>query len=266
MPTDFPAGLPRKALESLLLAMADDELVLGHRDSEWTGHAPILEEDIAFSNIAQDEIGHSLVWYTLLQPLTGRTPDEMAFDRPWEDFTSCRFVAYPKGDFAYTVIRQYLFDEAEHVRLAALASSSYTPLSDASSKILREEAYHLMHSKGLVERLGDATEESHRRMQTGLDAAFPQALGMFEIIEGEADLMEASVFPGNVFLESEWLKRVVPVLRGTSLVLPVQSNNGVMKPLCKPDTGGRRKSHSRDLKQLVDDLQLVYRMVPGGKW
>ena len=266
MQTDVPGGLPQSALESFILAMADDELVLGHRDSEWTGHAPILEEDIAFSNIAQDEIGHSLVWYTLLQALAGQTPDDMVFGRSWEEFTCCRFVGYPIGDFAYTVIRQYLFDEAEHVRLAALTSSTYTPLREASSKILREEAYHLMHTKGLVERLGDATEESHRRMQTALDTAFPQALGMFEPPDGEPDLTRAGIFPGNAILETDWLKRISSVLERSSLRIPLQPDNGTLKPECKPDSGGRRKLHSSDLKQLVDDLQLVYRLVPGGKW
>ena len=260
----MPTNYSEEALRSLLLAMADDELVLGHRDSEWTGHAPILEEDIAFSNIAQDEIGHSLVWYTLLQQLNGKTPDEMGFHRTWDRFTCCRFVAYPKGDFGYTVLRQYLFDEAEHVRLSALTESAYSPLRDASAKILREEAYHLMHTKGLVERLGDATEESHSRMQLSADAAFPQALGMFEEIDGEKDL--AGIIPPCSVLSARWLDRVVPVLISASLHVPVQHNNGSITPLCMPDSGGRKGNHTADLKQIVDDLQSVYRIAPGGKW
>src|SRR5262245_15088978 len=183
MPIEFPTNLPREEIITLLRAMADDELILGHRDAEWTGHAPILEEDIAFSNLAQDELGHALVWYSLLEQITGRSPDEMAFAEQWDAFTCCRFVTYPRGDFAYTLIRQYLFDEAEQVRLLALTHCSYQPLRDAARKIQAEEIYHLQHSRGLVERLGDATEESHRRMQTALTAAFPQALGMFEVIE-----------------------------------------------------------------------------------
>jgi ring-1,2-phenylacetyl-CoA epoxidase subunit PaaC len=123
-----------------------------------------------------------------------------------------------------------------------------------------------MHTKGLVERLGDATEESHRRMQSALDIAFPQALGMFEPLGVEADLTRAGIFPGNAILEREWLKRISSVLAGSSLRIPLQSDNGNMKPGCKPDSGGRRKLHSGDLKELVDDLQLVYRLVPGGKW
>ena len=254
---EIPASIPHDSLSRLLVAMADDELALGHRNSEWTGHAPILEEDIAFSNIAQDELGHALVWYTLHQQLGGKTPDFMGFERSWLDFTCCRFVTYPKGDFAYTLVRQYLFDEAEQVRLAAFGRSSCSPLCDIAGKVIREEAYHLLHVKGLVSRLGGATEESHRRMQTALDAAFPQALGLFEKLEGEDALMEAGVFPGNAALQNEWMARVTPVIASSSLKLPLNP---------KPDFGGRQGSHTPHLQQLVDDMQKVYRLVPGAKW
>jgi ring-1,2-phenylacetyl-CoA epoxidase subunit PaaC len=257
---------PQQAVKTLLLALADDELMLGHRDAEWTGYGPVLEEDIAFSNIAQDELGHSLVWYTLYEQLGGSDPDTMAFARPWEEFTCCRFVTYPKGDFAYTVVRQYLFDEAEQVRLRACAHSSYLPIKEAAGKILREEAYHLLHSRGLIERLGDATEESHRRMQAAVDAAFPQALGMFEVLEGEEELIAAGVFPGNSALQAQWLRNVVPVLTGATLKVPVKDQHGTYIVQASPDVGGRRKHHVEHLRQLVDDLQAVYRIAPGAQW
>ncbi len=249
-------GLPHESLQTLLLALADDELMLGHRDAEWTGHAPLIEEDIAFSNIAQDELGHSLVWFSLYQQLTDKKPDAMAFEREWSQFTCCRFVTYPKGDFAYTAMRQYLFDEAEQVRLRAFSHSIYEPLKEASAKILREEAYHLMHSQGLIERLSDATGESHRRMQAALDAAFPQALGMFETLEGEVELITAGVFQGNLKLKDEWLRRVQPVLERATLVVPS----------APADFGGRKRDHVKHLQQLVDDLQSVYKIAPGAKW
>ena len=264
--SDSSIGFPREALKTFLLALADDELILGHRDSEWTGYGPLLEEDIAFSNIAQDELGHSLVWFTLYEQLGGKPPDTMAFERLWNDYTCCRFVTYPKGDFAYTVVRQYLFDEAEQVRLRSLARSAYLPMREASAKILREEAYHLMHTQGLVERLGDATEESHRRMQAAVNAAFPQALGLFEEFEGEDELARAGVVSGNSELQDEWLKRVVPVLVGATLVVPAQEQDGTYAVQAQPDLGGRKKKHTDHLQQLVEDLQSVYRIAPGAKW
>lgn len=266
MTIDLPPSGPREPLLRLVLSLADDELMLGHRDSEWTGHAPILEEDIAFSNIAQDELGHSLVWYSLYEQLTGKSPDAISFNRAWDDFTCCRFVTYPIGDFAYSVVRQYLFDEAEQVRLLAFEKSSVQQLRDISGKLIREEAYHLLHSKGLVERLGDATEESHRRMQAAVDTAFAQALGMFEDLEGESELIKVGVFPGNVAYRELWLKRVIPVLNSATLATPVSHQNGTHLPGVKPDNGGRKKSHTGHLKQLVDDLQQVYRLAPTSKW
>jgi ring-1,2-phenylacetyl-CoA epoxidase subunit PaaC len=266
MSIDLPATLPRAPILTLLLALADDELVLGHRDSEWTGHSPILEEDIAFSNIAQDELGHSLVWYSLYEQLTGHSPDAMAFERVWNEFTCCRFVAYPRGDFAYTVIRQYLFDEAEQVRLSAFQNSSLSQLAEIASKLIREETYHLLHTKGLLERLGDATEESHTRMQSALDIAFPQSLGMFEKLEGEDELVRAGVFPGNDALKQEWLQRIVPVLNGATLGLPVTKGFESIAVNTRADDGGRRKRHTDHLHQLVDDLQVVYRTAPAAKW
>jgi ring-1,2-phenylacetyl-CoA epoxidase subunit PaaC len=242
------------ALKELLYSLADDELVLGHRDSEWTGYAPILEEDIAFSNIAQDELGHALVWYTLLEQLGEGTPDAMAFEREADRFRSCRFVSYPKGDFAYTVVRQYLFDEAEQVRLRSFSTSSYDPLRDAAAKIIREESYHLLHTRTLVERLGGATEESHRRMQDAMNAAYLQALGIFEVLPHEGDLR--GVFPGNEPLLREWKEAVVRTIHASSLELPAGA----------ADSGGRTGLQTGHLRALLADMHAVYGTVQGGAW
>jgi ring-1,2-phenylacetyl-CoA epoxidase subunit PaaC len=266
MAVEVPAGIPRAPLVGLLVALGDDEFLLGHRDSEWTGHSPILEEDIAFSNIAQDEMGHALAWYTIHEELSGKSPDWMAFERNWKHFTCCHFVTYPKGDFAYTAVRQFFFDVAEQVRLKDLRKSSFKQVKEVAEKILMEEGYHLIHSRGLVERLGNATEESHNRMQAAVDLAFPQALGIFEELAGEGELIDAGVFSGGRKLEEEWLDNILPILASVSLSAPVEQKHQMRTILCKPETGGRKSWHNEHLKQLVADLQTVYKTVPGGSW
>jgi ring-1,2-phenylacetyl-CoA epoxidase subunit PaaC len=266
MPAEISPSGADVHLKELLFCLADDELVLGHRDAEWTGYAPILEEDIAFSNIAQDEMGHALAWYSLLEPITGLTPDQMAFERDAAQFHCCRFVTYPRGDFAYTVVRQFLFDEAERVRLLELTESTNAGVRGVAAKLLPEEQYHLRHTRGLVERLGDATEESHRRMQGALSVAFPQALGMFELLENEDRLVADGVFRGNAPLRTEWIRNILPVLESVALEVPVRKTGESFTIECTPDHGGRRGKHLPQLKHLLDDLQQVYRSIPGATW
>lgn len=266
MPATAPHNTTREPLLKFIVALADDELMLGHRNSEWTGHAPILEEDIAFSNIAQDELGHSLALYTLYSDLTGTSPDALVFERGWRDFRCCRFVTYPRGDFAYTVVRQYFFDEAEQVRMQSLGNSSFGPLKEVAQKILSEEAYHIMHSRGLVERLGDATEESHRRMQQAVNVAFPQALAIFEEFSEEQKLVEAKVMTPSSDLLHEWLERITPILEKSTLNIQARKSNGTWALQCQSDMGGRQGNHADHLKQLVADLQSVYQMAPGARW
>ena len=262
----LPSNINREELAALILSLADDELILGHRDSEWTGHAPILEEDIAFSNIAQDELGHALAFYTLYEQLTGKSPDTVGFDREWKEFRCCRFVSYPKGDFAYTVVRQYLYDAAEIVRLESLMKSSYQPLRELAQRMLMEEEYHILHSSSLIERLGNATDESHRYMQAAMNEAFPQALGMFEKLASDESLMKSGVIEDYTVLKEKWLRKIIPVLTTAALQIPVVEKNGKLETQAQPDFGGRTGEHTPHLKQLIDDLQSVYRLVPNGIW
>lgn len=250
----------KNALADWLLAMGDDELILGHRDSEWCGHAPILEEDIAFANIALDELGHAVVWYRLLAELIGENPetypDQLVYRRDSADFRNTQFVELPKSDWAVTMMRQYLFDTAESVRLEHLQQSGYEPLAAASAKIRKEEVYHLRHTRAWVQRLGLGTDESRRRMQTALDVLWPYALQLFEPLPGESALVEAAYRRASESLRSEWESQVLPFLTESGLATLMESEPSV----------ARGDLHTDHLAALLDELHEVVRQHPNAKW
>jgi ring-1,2-phenylacetyl-CoA epoxidase subunit PaaC len=250
-----------KALHDQLVAMADDELVLGHRDSEWCGRAPILEEDIAFANLALDEIGHAKVWYSLAAVLSGEDPalypDRLVFTRPASSFRCIQMVELPDGDWAFSMLRQYLFDAAEMVRLAELLHSRYTPLAEASAKIQKEELYHYRHTHAWVERLGQGTEESHRRMQAALDELWLPANQTWRPLPEENVLVEAGYLPESRDLERNWLDRVVPVLRVSDLTISEPGEARHDPP---------RDEHTPYLEMLVVEMQSLVRLEPQAEW
>lgn len=247
------------ALSDLLLALADDELILGHRDSEWCGCAPILEEDIAFANIALDEIGHAMLWYGLLSQLQAQDPDSypdrLVFTRFPDEFRNIQMVELPNGDWAFSMLRQFLFDAAEAVRLASFVMSQFTPLAEIAAKIRKEEIYHYRHTHAWVRRLGLGTEESHMRMQKALDELWPYALQLFVPLPGEELLVEAGIILQNASHKAGWQERVRPVLEECKLSIPAVQT---------PDVN--RTRHTPHLKLLVDDLQAVASLEPESEW
>lgn len=246
----------KAALKLQLLGMADDELILGHRNSEWTGHGPILEEDIAFSNIAQDEIGHAWIWYSLLEALTGDNPDRLVFFRDAHQYRNVQLAELPKGDWAFTLLRQYFFDALENVRLAALLKSAYQPFADAAAKIRKEEAYHYRHTSAWVRRLGLGTEESRKRMQSALQQMGPFIDQLFIPLAGQALLAEAGCVPDPDELRSGWENRVFPLLRESELC--VAQN---VKPVASA-----RDQHTEHLSVLLMEMQEVARLDPQAQW
>lgn len=256
----------KAALIEYLYMLADDELLLGHRASEWTGIGPILEADIALSSIAQDEMGHAEVLYGLLEALGEGHPDELAFARDLPYWHNAIFSELPRGDWGFTIVRHYLHDVAEQVRWQALAASSYAPLAQVARKLLVEEKYHLVHSQTWVRKLGNATEESHRRMQAALDRAFPYALGLFEPTELEAVRVSEGIAPAEADLQQQWLNEVVPFLQQAGLHVPAEETAEGWRPTVEPVYGGRQGTHTEYMEQLLDAMQFVYRLEPGAKW
>jgi ring-1,2-phenylacetyl-CoA epoxidase subunit PaaC len=242
------------ALAAQLLGMADDELVLGHRDSEWTGHAPILEEDIAFANLAQDELGHAIAWYGLVQSLSGEVSDDLVFFRERAAYRNVQLVELPNGDWAFSMLRQFLFDAAEAARLPLLAESAYAPLGAVAGKIRTEELYHYRHTRAWVKRLALGNDESHQRMQAALELAWPYVQQLFSPLPVEAELAAAGVIPPAADVYAGWNEEVLPFLRSVGLTIPT---TGVAAT-------PRRDQHTEHLAALLADMQSVARLEAAG--
>lgn len=251
-------AITRRAVIDLLYRLADDALIMGHRDSEWTGLGPILEEDIAFSSMAQDEMGHAQLYYQMLHELGEADPDTLVFTRKPREWRCASLVTLPgKRDWAFSVLRKFLYDACESVRLAALPNSKLVPLAQVTRKLRGEKKYHLMHGRTWVLRLGRSTDEAHEKMQSALDRAYPHALGLFEPTEGDEVLAQRGIAPRETHLRLEWESAVAPVLAEARL----RVNQNV-----KPVYGGRVGRHSNDLTELLANMQLVHRIDPTAKW
>lgn len=246
------SNVQQAALIRKLTALADDEIILAQRGGEWTGHAPILEEDIALANIAQDELGHAGMYLELRRNLDGTDADALAFTRSADEFTSARFVELPKGDWAFTMLRQYLYDAYEALWLDAARKSSYEPLAEVANKAFREERFHLQHTALWVERLALGTPESMRRTQNALNALWPYVGQLLQPVEGEAELMKAGILPDLNAVKTRWEGLIVPHLR-------VQC--GLILPPAGAEQPGR-DTHTEHLAPLLDEMQRVYRAYP----
>ncbi|OEK03435.1 phenylacetate-CoA oxygenase subunit PaaI [Roseivirga sp. 4D4] len=249
----------QEAIKDLLYKMADDQLILGHRNSEWTGFGPLLEEDIAFSSMAQDKVGQSWQLYKILNELGESDPDTVAFMRNAEQFHNSQFVELPNGEYDFSLIRHFLFDTAELIRFQMLADSSFEPLANLAKKIKGETKYHSMHAKIWIKQLGSATEESISRLQNSLVEAMPYALGLFEPSKFEQDLIDSRVFAGEEALKGQWKNAVIDVISETSLTLPNMES-------LTPVFGGRYGDHSEHLQPLLDEMSEVFKVDPTADW
>ncbi|MEN9282332.1 MAG: phenylacetate-CoA oxygenase subunit PaaC [Bacteroidota bacterium] len=248
-----------EALKDLLVRMADDVLILAHRHSEWTGLGPLLEEDIAFSSIAQDKLGHAQALYALLHEHLGQPePDAMAFGRAEAQMRCCHLVELPIGEYDFSLVRHFLVDAAEYVRWSALAESSFEPLAKLALKIRGELKYHLYHAQTWIIQLGSqGSEESKARLQSALREVWPFALGLFEARPGDADLVADGVFPGEDELRERWLHLIAGVLHKATLTIP---DDGA------PVYGGRDGYHTEHLGPLLEEMTEVYRIDPSAQW
>lgn len=242
-----------------LQRVGDNCLILGHRVSEWCGHAPALEEDIALANTALDLIGQTQFWLGLAADVEGkgRSGDDLAFLRDAGAFRNVLLVERPNGDFGHTLMRQFLFD-AWHVEfLAAAAGSSDPRVAEIALKASKEAAYHLERSADLVVRLGDGSEESHKRMQAALDMLWPYTGELFMADKVDAAVAEAGIAPSPETLKDAWLQTVSAVLAEATLRLP---ENGWQHK------GGKTGTHTEHLGFILAEMQFLQRAYPGATW
>lgn len=254
-----PSADSRPALFEYLVRLGDDRLVLGHRLSEWCGHGPILEEDIAMTNLALDLIGHATMFLKLAGEVEGQGRDEdaLAYWRDEREFRNLEFCELPTGDFGFTMVRQFLFDSWSLNLLEALSRSADARLAAIAAKAYKETRYHVRHSGEWVCRLGDGTEESHRRAQAALDELWPWTGGFGYADEVDRALEAEGVAPNPVELIPRWERMARETLSRATLAIPA----GPMRM-----TGGRFGRHTEHLGHLLAEMQIVARSHPGARW
>lgn len=249
-----------EAIRNLAMRMADDALIYGHRNAEWTGLAPTLEEDIAFSSTAQDKFGHAQSLYAFLQSLGGPDPDTAAFMRDEKEFLCCHFVEFETIDYAVALMRHFLFDTAERLRYGFLERSSVEPLAQLARKIRGEIKYHTLHARTWVQVLGaQGNEESRLRMQSAANHCYPMAFSIFEPSAHEDVLRAEGIFAGEVELQEAWREEVAKVFAEASLSVPEVAD-------VTAHYGGRRGYHTDALAPLIAEMTEVYRIDPTATW
>lgn len=249
----------REALAGLLLGIADDEFVIGFWDSEWTGIAPMLEEDVATSSISQDEIGHARALYEMLAVLTDQEADEIAFGRAPEAYRHAALMNHARTDWAFTIARRYLYETADGVRLEALARSSYEPLAQLAAKMRREERYHLMHLDVWLRRLA-VDRDAHSRVAAALQALWRDAMAVFSPVQGEEVLVRGGELPEPMeALRARWLDQVLPVLKELGLPSPTEED------LAMGSEDGRSR-RTDDFRWLHGQFTMVAASDRGATW
>jgi ring-1,2-phenylacetyl-CoA epoxidase subunit PaaC len=246
-------------LLAFTLARADDALALGHRLSEWCGHAPMIEEDIALANIGLDLLGQARALYDYAAKLegTGLSEDHFAYLRDAGQYRNCLLVEQPNGDFAFTIARQFFYAAFVDPWQRAMTRSRDATLAAIAGKAEKETAYHLRHAAEWLIRLGDGTPESHARAQDAVDALWMYTGELFEADAGERALIEAGVAVDPASLRAGWEATVNDVLAQATLTRP---KSGWMQG------GGRAGRHSEHLSLMLTELQYLQRSFPGSKW
>lgn len=249
----------RDAKLQALLRLADDHLILGHRLSEWCGHAPMLEEDLAMPNMALDLLGQARVLYTYAAEVEGkgRSEDDFAYLRTEDEYCNLLLAERPNGDFAHTMLRQFYFAAfMENFWNSTLQSSDET-LAGIAGKAVKEIAYHVRHTGEWIIRLGDGTKESHERMQAAVHELHPYVDELFVVDSVCEEMLQQKLLPDPQSLRSSWENTVGSVFAAAKISVP---------ETCWPKHGGRQGRHGEEMGFLLAELQYMQRTYPGLAW
>ncbi|WP_432254635.1 1,2-phenylacetyl-CoA epoxidase subunit PaaC [Limimaricola sp. AA108-03] len=246
-------------LVTFCLRMGDTTLILGQQTAAWCGHAPVLEEDIAFANMGLDLIGQTQLWYEIAAEAEGRgrTPDDLAFFRTERQFLNAQLVERPNTDFAHALMRQYLFDAWHLPMQEALCESGHEAIRELAQKSVKEVRYHIDRSRDLIVRLGDGSGESHAKMQAALDALWPYAADLMATDEVEAMLTEQGVLPDLDRVRRAFDAETAATLERATLAIP---ENGHAR------TGGRSGIHTETMGYILAEMQSIPRSYPDARW
>jgi ring-1,2-phenylacetyl-CoA epoxidase subunit PaaC len=241
------------------LHLADNALIIGHRNSEWCGHGPVLEQDIAISNIALDYIGQARNFYQYAAQLQGNgaTEDSLAYLRDTIDFKNCLLVEQPNGDWAQTILRQFLFSTYQYFLYRKLQNSTDQQLAAIAEKALKEVTYHVRWSSEWVIRLGDGTEESKHKMITAVGELWPYAGEMFEPVSYELATASKGYGVDLSAVLNNWLEKIKSVFDEATLTIP---SNITM------ESGGKEGQHTKHLGIILEEMQFLQRTNPGAEW
>ncbi len=250
----------KNTLLDFVLHLADDALILAHRNSEWCGHGPVLEQDIALTNIALDLLGQARNFYQYAAVLKGdgATEDSFAYWRTENQFKNCLLVEQPNGDWGKTILRQYFFSSFQYFFLDHLRKSADEQLAAIAEKSLKEVRYHLKWSSEWVIRLGDGTEESKRRMMNGIDQLWMFTGELFEMTDYEKAAVESGVGVNLHLLKTDWTTHLVQTF--SRALLPVPDAGAWMQ------SGGKVGRHTEYLGYILTELQYLQRTYPGCEW
>ena len=247
------------SVKEYAVRLGDDALILGHRLSEWCRNAPFLEEDLALSNVALDFIGRARMFYAYAAELSGQdvTEDTFAYQRDCRDFKNHLIHELPRGDFAFTMVRQYFVDVYSLAFMTSLLKSNDSRLAAIAGKAIKESEYHLRRSEEWMMRLGDSTQESHRRLQSAVDELWRFTGELFNQDSHERELVADGVAVDTRALEADWNQTITATMSKISIEIPKDELQV---------TGGREGKHTELLGFLLSELQFLQRAYPGLEW